>query len=327
MRRELGYASFLFLFLGACSVPFSENTDSSATKSAPMTASARSAGATGLPPLGAMHTLSDVFVPSTLLWHNGTTGATQTWSMQGGTRVTFHDVDASLDVPDSTGWRVVSMDDFNADGFADILWHNGTSGASQVWYMDGATRLNFAAFDASLNVKDDSGWRPVGTADFDRDGQPDILWHNGSSGATQVWYLNNVARIRTANLSASLNVADATGWYPVGMGDFNHDGNADILWHSGAGGSQVWYMNNAARITFADLDASLNVADSTGWRPVGVSDFDGDGNADILWHNDGTGATQEWNMNSGGTSRASFVQLDASFNVPATAGWGLVAVR
>ncbi|MBV9677084.1 MAG: FG-GAP repeat protein, partial [Acidobacteriaceae bacterium] len=31
---------------------------------------------------------------------------------------------------------------------------------------------------------------------------------------------------------------------------------------------------------------------SQNWKPVGVGDFNGDGNQDVLWHNDVTGQLQ-----------------------------------
>jgi hypothetical protein len=35
-----------------------------------------------------------------------------------------------------------------------------------------------------------------GTDDFNQDSHPDILWHNSSSGETQVWYMNGSNRSR-----------------------------------------------------------------------------------------------------------------------------------
>jgi hypothetical protein len=258
-----------------------------------------------------------------LYWHNGTTGATQLWYVSGHVRDSFANLDPSLDTPDSTGWRPVLVGQFDQSSPLDILWHNGTTGAIQVWYMSDVTRVGFADFDASLNTADSTGWRIEGTNDFNQDGKADILWHNGTSGETQVWYMNGIVRTSAASLDASLNVADSTGWRIVGTNDFNQDGKADILWHNGTSGeTQVWYMNNIARTSFANLDASLNVPDNTGWRIVGTMDFNQEGKPDILWHNGTSGETQIWYMND--IVRTSAVSFDASLNTPSSTGWRII---
>ena len=157
-------------------------------------------------------------VQTDLVWHNGTTGATQIWFMVGVDRSTYVDLDSSLNLPDSTGWRIVGADDFDVDGRTDLVWHNGTTGETQIWYMDTNQRLSFASLDSSLNVTDASGWRIAVVADFDSDGHPDFVWHNGSTGETQIWYMNGTAgtnRASIGNLSSSLNLADSTGWHIV----------------------------------------------------------------------------------------------------------------
>jgi hypothetical protein len=37
-------------------------------------------------------------------------------------------------------------------------------------------------------------------------------------------------------------------WSAVGTGDFNHDGNSDILWQSAGGQASIWEMNGDALI-------------------------------------------------------------------------------
>jgi hypothetical protein len=35
------------------------------------------------------------------------------------------------------------------------------------------------------------------------------------------------------------------------------------------------------------------------WRPYRIGDFDGDGNADVFWRNDASGATAAWYLDGG----------------------------
>jgi hypothetical protein len=259
-----------------------------------------------------------------LVFHNGSSGATQLWQMNGIARTGFTDVNSALNTADSSGWLPVARADFNKDGKTDIVWHNGSSGVSQVWYMDGATRISSQNFSSALNFTDSTGWRIVGSADFDQDGGADLFARNGSTGESQVWFMNGITRTSVSNLSSGLNTPDSTGWRYVGTGDFNADGKTDILWHNGTtGASQVWYMDGISRTSYGDLSASLNVADSSGWRPLTASDFNHDGQPDILWHDVTTGEFQVWYMN--GIARTSAASLSSGLNTPDSTGWRLVA--
>jgi hypothetical protein len=207
-----------------------------------------------------------------VLIHNVSSGAFQVWYMNHGVRNGYADFDSYLNLPDSTGWRVVGLADINHDGMVDVIIHNGTSGGTQVWYMNGVTRITWADLDPSLNVGDGSGWRPAGTGDFDQDGNTDLLWHNGVNGETQVWYMNGTTRVAFANLDPFLNLSDDTGWTIIDTGDASFDGRPDLLWHNrNSGALQVWYMSNTTRVELADFDPYLNLPDSTGWLFINPS--------------------------------------------------------
>jgi hypothetical protein len=99
----------------------------------------------------------------------------------------------------------------------------------------------------------------------------------------------------------------------AGVGDFNGDGDADILWRNAATGEvDMWLMNGVTVASTATLLTDPN------WSVAGVGDYTGDGRDDILWHNAGTGATVAWLMN--GSTVASMVGVLADPNwVPAQA--------
>jgi hypothetical protein len=81
-------------------------------------------------------------------------------------------------------------------------------------------------------------------------------------------------------------------WHVAGTGDFNGDGNADILWQNDDGTPAIWLMNSTSIIGGGGL---ANPGPS--WHVAGAGDFNGDGNADILWQND-DGTPAIWLMNS-----------------------------
>ena len=139
---------------------------------------------------------------------------------------------------------------------------------------------------------------PPGTAkaDFNGDGQSDILWQD-TSGVRVVWLMNGTVR----SSIVSLGTVDPS-WNIVGSGDFNGDGKADILWQDTSGARAIWLMNGTVRSS----SVSLGTVDPS-WNIAGSGDFNGDGKADILWQNSSTGQRVIWLMN--GTVRSSSVSL------------------
>jgi hypothetical protein len=88
----------------------------------------------------------------------------------------------------------------------------------------------------------DLDWKIAGTGDFNGDGKIDILWRcYGSSGFDYVWYMDGVTYTGAAMLPSVTDL----NWQIAGTGDFNGDGNVDILWrYYGSGGYNcVWFMS------------------------------------------------------------------------------------
>ena len=61
--------------------------------------------------------------------------------------------------------------------------------------MNGTTLLstvNLGVINTALKI--------AGTGDFNKDGKPDILWQNTTSGARQIWIMNGALHAVTVNL-------------------------------------------------------------------------------------------------------------------------------
>jgi N-acetylneuraminic acid mutarotase len=133
----------------------------------------------------------------------------------------------------------------------------------------------------------------VGT-DFNGDGYSDLLWHDQVTGSLYTWLLQGTVTTAGSYLTPS-RFAD-TSWQIRGLTDFDGDGEIDVLWHHQTGGDlYVWLLDGTVTIAGTYLTPS-RFAD-TDWQIRGVADLNGDGKADLLWHNQATGELYVWFMN------------------------------
>lgn len=138
-------------------------------------------------------------------------------------------------------------------------------------------------------------------ADFNQDGQEDLVWQNWQTGQRLVWLM---AGLKPTGSPVDLGVV-TTDWLIVGTGDFNADGHADLVWDNTVTGQcGVWLMD---RTTAPNTFTSIGTT-TTDWRIAAVGDFDGDGRPDLVWQNLTTGERGFWLLN-GTVLKSGFVSL------------------
>ena len=256
-----------------------------------------------------------------LLWHNQSTGALQIWHMDGhriiGRAIVRGEggTAASIGLP----WRVAGVNDFNGDGRSDLLWHNASTGETQVWQMSGSQSKGRATVLGENHEAAAVGlpWAIVGASDFNRDGSTDILWHNRATGETQIWQMNAHKVTGRTTVLGENGTAALVGspWSIVGSGDMNSDGNADIVWHnSSTGETQVWHLDRHRVTARATVLSENNSASRVGlpWRIVGIARLEGNPTPDIVWYNGSTRETQIWQMDGYRLTSRATVQLTAA---------------
>lgn len=123
--------------------------------------------------------------------------------------------------------------------------------------------------------------------DFTGDGRADVVTHNLQNGTVEVRGMNGTAFTGATTLS----IAPSSDWRLEGNGDFNGDGQRDLLWRNDDGTVGIWQMNGT---TFTG--GGVVMMASNDWRITGQGDFNADGRTDILWRND-NGAIGIWQMN------------------------------
>jgi hypothetical protein len=228
------------------------------------------------------------------------------WLMSGTTRLTS--INTTPAIAGGT-WQVVGTGDIDRNGTTDLFFEDG-DGNLGYWALDTGSNLVNAG---PLNPSNAGpGWRIVAVGDFNHDSKPDLLFQHSTS-QLGVWFMDG------ANLiSPSLLTPDYPSdlyWKMVGTGDFDHDGNADIVFQYQNPGNPadsqlgVWFMNsNGVTLRQAALLNPMYPGD-VNWRVVGTADFNSDWWTDVLFQQWG-GSLMMWPMN--GTSRSGVAQYPPS---------------
>jgi hypothetical protein len=129
--------------------------------------------------------------------------------------------------------------------------------------------------------------REAGRSDVSGDGTSDLVWYNKAAGLISMYELN------PAGGYTWKNIGSVGPGYDAFTGDFNGDGEADVLFFNGTslsyydvqpGGGYVW--KNIGGV-------------SPGFTPI-VGDYDGDGTSDIAFWNQSTGALSWYDVNPAG---------------------------
>jgi len=219
---------------------------------------------------------------------------------------------------------VVGARDFNADGVPDLVWQNDTTHQVTVHFYGGQG----GAVDEGWNWVNSTGytgWQVAGVADFDGNGEPDLVWLNEATRQVTVNYYELGGAVYQSWNNLNNGVA---GWHVVGTGDFDGNGVPDLVWQNDSTRQvTVNYYGGTGGAVYQGW-AYLNAAGVPGWSVVAVADVNGDGVPDLIWQNDTTnqvtvnyyggagGAVyQGWNwLNSGGEPAGWLVVGAADFD-------------
>ena len=123
-----------------------------------------------------------------ILWHHQGTGDLYVWCMSG-TVVTGSYLNPSRFA--DTHWQIRGVVDLTKDGKPDLLWHHQGTGDLYVWAMDG-TVVTWGSYLKPSRFAD-TNWQIRRVADFNGDGQLDLLWHHQATGELYVWFMDGLA--------------------------------------------------------------------------------------------------------------------------------------
>lgn len=247
-----------------------------------------------------------------VLWANKTEGVMSLWNMSDMQQTAYPQVEwgtlPSFMYTINTHTSKIFSGDLDGDKVSDVVFSTktvdpllGTRSWYVTWFMQPGTVVPRATSTSATSTDIVQG---LGNFDNDLGRQDDVLFR--AANGTVLIALNGGAKAAVVGIGAP-----SLDWVIKGVGDYNGDKKADILWyHVPTGQVSIWFMNGR---TFLSGPAVTTVAPSSGWRVQGPADIDHDGLSDIVWQIAGArelfnGPISVWLMNNNATIRESTYQ-------------------
>jgi hypothetical protein len=182
--------------------------------------------------------------------------------------------------------QVSNTHDINGDTTSDVIWRD-TSGNVGQWQMQAANCSNTqVANSGTAGIQNTNvfgqvplTWQIVAQRDFVGNGSSSLLWRD-NVGDVGVWLMTTVGNnggTATCGLPVAGQIGSVTSfgtvpttWSVAGTGEFNANGQGDILWEDPSGNLTVWLMNGATTTgtrSIGKVPAGYTVvgADRHGW--------------------------------------------------------------
>jgi uncharacterized protein (TIGR03437 family) len=190
---------------------------------------------------------------------------------------TFTRKDIGQVLGSAVGLRFVA--DFNSDGILDIMAVVDTgltppSSDLRAYQVVVFLGNGDGSFRSPIPVLD-RGQAALGVGDFNGDGIPDLLVSHGDFAVS---FGNGDGTFHAAGPSASYPEGDCCF---VLVGDFNHDGKADVAMISGRRGTVYVYLGNGDG-TFQPFSRYGGPPATNGFKSLVIGDLNRDGNPDIV---------------------------------------------
>ncbi len=259
-----------------------------------------------------------------ILMRNETSGRHVAWLMNGTLKTGGGFITPD---PPSPDWQVAAVHDVTFDQRNDLAFRNQVTGEVQFWPMNGLTRI---APPLPLQGGPALGvaWTLQASADFDHDGQFDLLWRNTQTQALTIWRTSGAQYLGT--LTPSPDHAVDANWQLVAALDVSDDGNVDFIWYNTTSGRVVQWLMNASVQRIVGRFTNPPSAGNANWKVVGAANYGGDSSPlapwnDLLWRNETSGKLVVWQMNAQGERLAGlFTTPDAPANA---LSWRVVGPR
>ncbi len=217
----------------------------------------------------------------------------------------FAEIAASVGVAATGLSNNISWVDYDQDGDLDLYITKDGSQINHMYRNDSPT--SFTDVAPALGLNDGPQGEAIAWGDYDQDGDLDLFGANFNGGNRL--YRNDDATSFT-DVAPGLGLANTGNGRGAAWGDYDDDGDLDLYVSNGTGpagnSTNQFFRNDGA--TFAEIAASLGVADTGNGRGPAWGDYDNDGDLDLhlaggqtnrLYQNDGSGGFVEVGASAG----------------------------
>lgn len=205
-----------------------------------------------------------------VLWRHRTTGELFAWFTDGSTVLGGAFLEPRRREGDDDRWTLRGAADFDGDGYPDLLWQEAGAGTLEVWLMEGLVRR--AVERIAPDGPPDAHWEVRAAADFDGDGQPDLLGQSRTTSELSVCPTDGLALRSCVSLDPA--TLPAWKWEIALVTDVDSDGDPDIVLQRAPEGTlRAWIMDGVTLevdevFTPTGMpDAHWRVVPGTDWTP------------------------------------------------------------
>lgn len=132
------------------------------------------------------------------------------------------------------------------------------------------------------------GYRIFNVADTNADGLADLLWVDEPAHHLWIWLMNGTQVLAPGQ---EISGPPGEGWTAVTAADMNRDGMNDVIW-TRPGRARVWLLQGT-RLLAPGPEIQGPGED---WVVGNVGDTNGDGQADLVWHDAVHNRAEVWLM-------------------------------
>lgn len=143
--------------------------------------------------------------------------------------------------------------------------------------------LSLVLVVSAARAESGSDWKIIQAGDFDGDGLADAVWNDPVTNRMAIWRIRGQALVEPGPVIPG---PPGEGWSVVNSSDFNADGMHDVIWSSPKTRAYSVYLMRGVHLL--EAGPVLPVPGGEGWAAVTSGDSNGDGCADVVFHNAAT---------------------------------------